>query len=86
MSTRNKYVIVEPAPGLPLAILIPEAVLHKHAIGPETKPISAGFFAVRDGAVSVQGESLSLRLHSRACDARIIADTLATMGLIRLSL
>ena len=30
--SRNKYVIVEPAPGLPVAILVPEIVLHKQAI------------------------------------------------------
>jgi len=78
---RNKYVIVQPEHCLPLAIILPEAILHKHALGPETKPVSTGFFSVDHGIVSVFGESTSLGLHSRPSDARIIQDTLYLMGL-----
>ena len=83
--SRNKYVIVEPAPGLPVAILAPEIVLHKQAIDRSLlKPVSAGFFSLVNGYVCVFGESTSLCLRARTEDAKIICDTLCSMGLAQL--
>jgi len=77
-----KYIIVN-RQGLPSAILFAEHVNHSDAINQkDIAPISAGFCTLKNGAVTVTGESNSLNLQSRPEDAAIIRLTLLLTGLI----
>ena len=81
---KNKYIVVE-ALGINLAIILPGAVTHAHAINTrEIKPLSAGFFELNNGCATVElpGGSSSLDLRSRPEDAEIIEHTLLLMGLL----
>lgn len=74
-----KYVILK-KDELELPLLFLDPVLHKDAVGPEQEAVSAGFFEVEQGKVSVSGESTSLGLKAREQDAWLIQYALTHMG------
>lgn len=81
--TRGKYIAIE-RQGLPLAILLPEAILHSQAVNlNECKPLGAGFYWLNeDDTVSVEGRSQSLNVASRPEDAEMVENALLLLGLL----
>jgi hypothetical protein len=79
-----KYIVVR-AQGIETAILAVDLVTHSMAVNKqEVKPLSAGFFHVKNGEVIVSDqESTSLKLKPRSQDAAIIRATLFMMGLMK---
>ena len=70
----GKYIIFIRA-GMEFPVLIPNHFVSHNEIQGNfaDKPVSAGFFKIADGKVTAYGQSISLKLESRAGDSSLIA-------------